>query len=692
MPKFDRRQFLKIMGAGSAAASVPLSIQRALAIPAHNRHRSIEDVEHIVILTQENRSFDHYFGMMRGVRGFADPRAVNLPSGLPVWYQPTATGHLLPFRPDVEDMGTTYLPDVSHGWNDSHGAWNDGNYDQWVPNKGVTTMTYHTPQDLPYHYALADAFTVCDAYYCSLMGPTDPNRYHLWSGYCGNDGAGGGPVIANTEAGYSWTTYPERLQQAGIRWKIYQDIGNGLDAAGYWGWVPDPYIGNYGDNSLLYFTQYQNAQPGNPLADFAKTGTDIVAENRDITKLFNIFRQDVSSGNLPQVSWITAPEAFTEHPNFHGAYGAWYISQILDILTSNPEVWSKTALFVHYDEGGGFFDHMVPPSPAGSSYQGASTVDTSSEIYPGDTKNISAPYGLGTRVPMMVISPWSKGGYVNSQVFDHTSLIQFIETRFSKDYPGIIETNITPWRRAVTGDLTSAFDFHSPNSARPRLPSTVSDKPADLVRHPSITVVPPVDQSMPIQEKGIRHARALPYLLLCDGKMNDDGSFQIDFRNKGEAAAVFQVRRANGVETPRTYTVEAGKQLSDSWDVAGGYDLSVYGPNGFFRSFKGGDDSQQALLDVKTKYADDKRIVIHIKNHSRHAVKINIVDQYTGKRYDDEINSYASISKSWSLKDSHGWYDLLITVAEDSDLAYQVAGHLEDGKDSISDPGMGGLV
>ena len=317
MTKLGRRGFLKAMGSG-ALASLPLSIGRALAIPANNQKRSIEDVEHIIILTQENRSFDHYFGTMRGVRGFGDPRAVTFPSGKSVWRQPNGSGgELLPFRPPVDSMGATFLPDPPHGWNDTHAAWNGGRHDQWVPNKGVTTMTYNTRNDIPYHFALADAFTICDAYHCSVMGPTDPNRYHIWTGWVGNNGAGGGPVITNAEAGYDWSTFPERMEQAGISWKVYQDIGVGLTAAGFWGWTGDkPYIGNYGDNSLLYFHQYQNAAPGTPLADKAKTGTDILAQGMDPVRLLDIFRQDVHLGKLPQVSYIVAPEAYTEHPNW----------------------------------------------------------------------------------------------------------------------------------------------------------------------------------------------------------------------------------------------------------------------------------------------------------------------------------------------------------------------------------------
>jgi phospholipase C len=311
-------------------------------------------------------------------------------------------------------------------------------------------MTYQLRNDLPYQYALADAFTVCEAYHCSVMGPTDSNRYHLWTGWLGNDGPGGGPVITNAEVGYDWSSYPDRLLRAGIGCKVYQDIGAGLDAAGAWGWTGnDPYIGNFGDNALLYLHQYQNARPDEPVADFAKVGTNIKALGRDPLRLLDQFRANVSSGKLPQVSWIAPPKAYSEHPNFPGGYGAPYTSQVIDILAAYPEVWSKTAVFINFDEEGGFFDHLVPPTPAPD--QGASTVDIINEIYPGDPSHPSAPYGLGMRVPMVVVSPWSKGGWVNSQVFDHTSLIRFLEARFARHHLDLIESNTTPWRRAVTG-------------------------------------------------------------------------------------------------------------------------------------------------------------------------------------------------------------------------------------------------
>ena len=254
MTTSDRRTFLRVLGGTALAAALPESIGRAMAIPANNRTGTIEDVEHIVVLMQENRSFDHYFGSLRGVRGFEDPRAVRLPSGQSVWHQPDGAATVLPFHPTAPDLGLQFIQDLAHDWTSTHVAFNQGVYDQWVPAKGTTTMAYLTRDDIPFHYALADAFTICDAYHCSLMAPTDPNRYYMWTGWVGNDGSGGGPVIDNAEAGYGWSTFPEVLEAAGISWKIYQDIGEGLNASGFWGWTGDnPYIGNYGDNSLLYF-------------------------------------------------------------------------------------------------------------------------------------------------------------------------------------------------------------------------------------------------------------------------------------------------------------------------------------------------------------------------------------------------------------------------------------------------------
>jgi phospholipase C len=640
---------------------------------------------------QENRSFDHYFGTLKGVRGFADPHPVTLPSGRSVWHQPTGTGaaELLPFRPEVPDLGRTFLPDPPHGWNDTHAAWNGGRHDQWVPSKGVTTMTHHTRADLPYQFALADAFTVCDNYHCSLLGPTDPNRYHMWTGWVGNDGTGGGPVLTNAETGYDWSTYPERLERAGISWKVYQDAGNGLDQAGSWGWTSDPFIGNYGDNSLLYFHRYQNAVPGTPLADRAKTGTSIVAEQRDPLKLLADFRADVERGRLPAVSWIVAPEAYSEHPNWEPDFGAWYVSQVIDILAAHPEVWSRMALFLTYDEEGGFFDHLVPPTPPRGRADGLSTVPTTNELFAGDAGHPAGPYGLGMRVPMIVVSPWTRGGWVNSQLFDHTSLIRFLEKRFGPGRPDLRESNITPWRRAVTGDLTSAFDFRTPNGGpHVRLPGTADFKPDALVRRPDEVPVPPAGGGLPGQERGVRPARAIPYTLFADGRPAA-GAFALDLRNSGGVAGVFHVRSA--AHDPRTYTVGPGQQVTDSWTVDGGYDVSVFGPNGFYRRFAGTAPAGPAAgPQVRARYAGG--LVLEFTNRGTRRLELALDDRYGRHRTTVSLRPGEHRSQTWSLERSHGWYDVTVTVAGDPAFQVAYAGHVEDGAPSISDPLMGGLL
>jgi phospholipase C len=687
----DRRTFLQLLTAGALTAAFPPSIARALSIPAYCRTGTINDVEHIVIMMQENRSFDHYYGTLRGVRGYGDNRTIELPNGKPVWYQPNNDGYLLPFHPGAPNLGLQFIEDLAHDWTSTHAAWNQGKYDQWVPNKGTTTMAHLVRSDIPFHYALADAFTICDAYHCSLFGPTDPNRYYMWTGWVGNDGSGGGPVVDNAEAGYGWSTYPELLQKAEISWKIYQDIGMGLTAAGEWGFTEDAYIGNYGDNSLLYFHQYQNAAAGTPLANGAKTGTDISVGGT----LFDIFRQDVASGNLPQVSWVVAPEAYTEHPNWPANYGAWYVSQILDALTDHPDVWSKTAFFSTYDENDGFFDHVVPPTVPQTRAQGLCNVDITNEIFPGSSEYPPGPYGMGIRVPMIVVSPWSKGGWVNSQVFDHTSLIRFIELRFGSQYPGIMEGNITKWRRSVSGDLTSAFNFISPNSATVQLPSTIAYTPPDNQRHPDYVPIPPRIQALPVQESGVRPSRALPYELHVRARTDlTCGTVNIYFGNSGKIGVVYQVYSADGRSGPWTYTVASDTELSDSWNLASSgqtdYHLSVFGPNAFLRIFKGSIASGKANIATNITYdIRSNGVVLGIHNRTDTASKVSVSDHYTHRTIEFTLEPNGELSEFWSLDRSSGWYDFTIRTRSDSSFENRLAGHLETGRDSISDPAIG---
>jgi len=752
--KTDRRQFLQFMGA-TAVSTLGANIAKALDIPAHNRTGTIQDVEHIVVLMQENRPFDHHFGTLRGVRGFNDPRAVNinlpLQSGsgtkpASVFLQPAGAQNVAagfgvppnsgdlggpadgvpvipPFRvnpnsvnPGLKTLGLTYLSGTDHSWAGTHAAWNQGAYDNWPATKGPMAMSYMTRDDIPYHYALADAFTVGDAYFCSIMGPTNPNRCYLWTGCIGNlsnlgaggtDGKGGGPVTQNglpNGAYLAWPTFPEALQAAGIRWKIYQDIEGNPFAPDFGDGTGNAFAGNYTDNSILYFNQYANSSPGTPLFDNAATGTQIMTSipgasaSQQAWKawaehLFDQFRSDVNSGKLPQVSWIVAPAGYTEHSDWPIDYGAWYISQIFDILVSNPEVFSKTVFIINYDEADGSFDHIVPPTPPQSPVYGASTASIDNEIVTTSTPN--GPIGLGTRVPFLVISPWTKGGYVNSQVFDHTSVIQFIEKRF-----GVHEPNISTWRRAVTGDLTSMFNFANPNNSHVNLPSTDTFLPpvAELAGADGTTFVPTIGSviiGVPAQEKGIRPARALPYELNVHAAVNaSNHTVVLTFSNTGRETVVFQVRSGNTADAVRAYTVEPGKQLTGSWNATSSYDLSVYGPNGFVRSYKGSIGSNAAVLDVVSGYehGDEGSVEWTITNLGASQAEVDVLDAYTGNLTRRILHPHQSLEGESELERFHGWYDLIITVAGDSSLKYRLAGHVETGRDSFSDPALGGLV
>src|SRR5215831_785303 len=440
MSSIDRRKFLQLMGATAAMSAFSTNIAKALAIPANNRTGTIRDVEHIVILMQENRPFDHHFGTLRGVRGFDDPRAVNihlpLKSGgtapVSVFLQPAGpnneaagfsvppdtvggpadgVGVVPPFRvnpesvrPGLKTLGLTYFPGTGHSWSGIHAAWNQGLYDKWASHQGPMAMSYMTRDDIPYHCALADAFTVGDAYFCSVMGPTNPNRMYLWTGCIGNlsnlgpggtDGHGAGPATYNGlsihNAYWTFSTLPEVLDAAGVSWKVYQDLAGQTFAPDFGDGTGNAFAGNFADNSLLYFNQYANSAPGTSLFDNGCTGTEIIniippagAPAADwlawAEHLFDQFRSDVEGGSLPQVSWIAAPAGYTEHSDWPINYGAWYISQILDILVSNPDLFSKTVFLINYDEADGSFDHIVPPCVPATPENGASTVSIENEI------------------------------------------------------------------------------------------------------------------------------------------------------------------------------------------------------------------------------------------------------------------------------------------------------------------------
>jgi len=455
-----------LTGAAYGAGVLPVSLRRALAASLASPPRArLSDIEHIVILMQENRSFDHYFGAMPGVRGFADPAAIRLPGGRPVFCQPVShhpQGYLLPFHFDTKTTSSQATPGTDHLWPSQHQAWNGGKMDSWIAAKGEYTMGYFGRADIPFHWALAEAFTICDNYYCSVLGPTNPNRLYMWTGMIDPAGTGGGPVIDDTPAFnnviLSWTTYPERLQRAGISWQVYQEEDN------------------FDDNALAWFTQYAHLPASSPLY-----------QRGIAARPAGTFEQDARYDRLPQVSWLIAPTAQSEHPDYFPAAGAEYIAQKLDAIASNQVLWAKTAFILSYDENDGLFDHVPPPIPPAG---------TAAEFVAG------LPIGLGFRVPAIVVSPWTAGGYVNSDVFDHTSLIRLIEARF-----GVREPNISSWRRRTCGDLTSVFRFSAPPTRYPQASASlrVAATEAWLVsaqqevsRNPA-PVIPQVNQPLPRQ-------------------------------------------------------------------------------------------------------------------------------------------------------------------------------------------------
>ncbi len=559
----------------------------------------------------------------------------------------------------------------------------------WPVAKTEHAMGYFREEDIPFQYALADAFTICDAYHCSIQTGTNSNRLFLWTGTNDPSGTKGGPSISNSHDAliadgghpdsYRWTTYPERLLQAGVSWRIYQDMAD-----------------NFTDNPTAGFQTFRDSHDGKPGSD------PRLAELALTTRKLDGLREDVLAGTLPQVSWIVAPAAASEHPGPSSpAQGADYTAQVIEALTADPAVWARTVLFVNFDENDGFFDHRPPPAPPSlengrpSPAMGGSTVDLTGEHHTQTTESEAAaerpefmgrPYGLGPRVPMYVISPWSRGGWVSSEVFDHTSVIRFLETRF-----GVEEPNISPWRRAVCGDLTGAFDFATPNAPFPSLPETgaLSARAAAL---PGRTApVTPEVATVPIQATGVRRSRALPYDLAVEEAIVD-GAVNLTFVNAGRAGAVFHVYDRLRLErTPRRYTVGAGDRIEGVWE-AGAYDLWVLGPNGFHRHFTG---------DARI---DGLSLISEITARGRELVLTFVNPGDTPRLIEAPTDPYVPIAAPWRAVAApgrtvvrrtgpslaRGWYDTV--MRSEGGWSRRLAGRFELGEDSISEPVMGGAA
>ncbi len=236
----SRRDFLKAAGVAGSAAAVHASIGRALAIPAKRTTGTIRDVRHIVILMQENRSFDHYFGTMKGVRGFGDRHPIPLPGGKSVWAQSNGARELPPFHLDTATTNALKVPGTPHSFADAQAAWNQGKFGLWPKFKTDYSMGYYRREDIPFQFALAEAFTICDAYCCSVMEPTWPNRLYLMSGPVDPGATPGGPLINNTSrVPYRWRTYPEAPTAAAVKLKCCLPTkGCWTPSSAPWRWKP----------------------------------------------------------------------------------------------------------------------------------------------------------------------------------------------------------------------------------------------------------------------------------------------------------------------------------------------------------------------------------------------------------------------------------------------------------------------
>lgn len=838
-----RRHFLQdiamLAGAASMSGGIFDSIKRAAAIePA--KGSSYLDAEHVVVLMQENRSFDHMFGTLQGVRGFNDPRAIQLEDGNPAWVQTSPTGEkFVPFRLDIKETKSTWMGTLPHGWADQVDAANGGKHDRWLEVKKSgnadyakmpLTLGFHTRDDIPFYYALADAFTVCDQNYCSTLTGTTPNRLHLWTGTVRETPSTDSPaLVRNEDCDYgkwtNWKTFPERLEDNGISWKIYQnelDVPTGLSGE------PKRWLSNYGDNPIEWFTQYQvrfhkrhrefldrivkelseeiqtlegqlKAAPKGEATDkirsrlstakaaharYEKDLKEFTAENYekltpyqkaihekafctntndpDYLELDEItyhdgdtertvkvpkgdvlyqFRKDVSEGKLPTVSWLVPPERFSDHPS-SAWYGQWYLSEVLNILTQNPEVWKKTIFILTYDENDGYYDHIppfqVPHSSAPNTGKTSEGLDTTLEFVELEQDRKHKPrsavrgnsMGLGFRVPMVIASPWSRGGCVYSHVTDHTSVLLFLEKLLShRTGKTIQESNISDWRRTICGDLTTSFQ--QDHAADAGLSNFVQrDEFIETIHRAQFKKLPegfhPLSDTeiqqirnrdarslLPEQEPGTRRSCPLPYQIRVDGQLDKPkGQFSIRFsvmddRFKEQSSGVPFIVYADTQDgmtqnhmTVRHYAVAPGKTVQDSWDLKSfkdsQYSIRVYGPNGFYREFRGGPNSP----DLSIVFHDIHETVgsmatdasIQIVNHSpTRKIPLNIKDRTYGNLSINQIvNGNDTQRVSISHKESAGWYDISVTVENDPTFHWRYAGRAETGNWGITDPAMAG--
>jgi len=676
------------------------------------------------------------------------------------------------------------------------------------------TMGYYDRKDIPFYYALADAFTVCDQNFSSSLTGTSPNRCYFWSGTIREEQNENSPAkVYNDDLDFQdiyWKTFPERLEEAGVSWKVYQnELGIGVGFEG----EEDDWLSNFGDNDLEFFKQYnvrlhkayrdnlpkklaaleasikelqekqQTPVTAKALAkkqaelntikaeiaewtserfdklsdfdknihqkafvtnlndpDYHKLETLIYDDNgvkREVQvpkgDVLHQFRQDVHNGNLPAVSWLVASSNFSDHPSSPW-YGAWYISEVMDILTKNPEVWKKTIFILNYDENDGYFDHISPFSPPHSAKpetgKCSAGLDTSVEHVTKEQNDkngdMSRGYlressiGLGFRVPLVVASPWTRGGWVNSEVFDHTSCLQFLETFLNKKTGKTIkETNISNWRRTVCGNLTSVFrPYNGEKITYPvsldrnktiqsihssRFKGLPHFKELDEQEIKAINESQALFKAFPRQERGKRQSCALPYNLQANGNLNKNrDGFEVSMKSGAVSGAPFKVTthqlkyntdKASEQMRVWDFAVKADDEIGYEWPLkdfeGNGYQLTLNGPNGFFREFAGSHDDPEIVVTVLNgKHGE---LEISLANQSQTKThNITIADQsYKQAAQKNSLKPGQKISKAINLQASHQWYDLSLIVEGYENFKRRYAGRVETGLHGFTDPAIG---
>jgi phospholipase C len=373
-------------------------------------------IDHVILIMQENRSFDHYFSKLsHGGVDVAAPDATN----------PDSTG-----KPVSRFHQTNYcFADLDHSWLGERkevdctaaGCANDGFVMANEPD-GQRAMGYYDETDIPFYYGLARTFAISDRHFCSVPGPTAPNRlfYNAATSFGMTDNPGIAPDM--DPDGNPTVNILTRLSDAQVDWKVYSSVGATI--------------------------------AGEFLTTFSDHRERFLGEKN--------FWVDAAAGTLPTVAYIEESEldneGSDEHPNADMQLGEAWVAKVVNAVMHSPN-WRSAAIFITWDEHDGLYDHVAPPAAC-----------PPDKLPPLDNANKPLPGAFdvyGVRVPLLVVSPYAKHGFVSHHVSDHTSILRFLEARFNMPAMTARDANADP--------LFDMFDFQHPDMSVPTLPTAPVD-------------------------------------------------------------------------------------------------------------------------------------------------------------------------------------------------------------------------